>query len=390
MKNKILSVIACVSAAAVLISASAVAGSTAETQNLLGDADGNGSITVSDATAVQQHAADLIALTGDAFAAADVNGDSIISVSDATEIQRYVAEISVDYAIGMPIESALPGIYPGETAKTNSLYVDKNGGSVVIPAQFKVSAKEDEQTVAEGMVLIGPDESEFVWVPTAETAFERRDFGSYFYSNGSFSGYYDQTYLESYRDMEASVKKYGGFYMGRYEASKGENNLPVSKKITDSSQGSIWVRFSPQDTTIACQNMYADNDAVQGFFPWGVNWDTTLQWLVDSGNKTQTEVVSDSTSWGNYSNDTFSPNAYGNTTGVWEEAKANNIYDLAGNNWEWTQERQSTDNYVMRGGGYNLMGGSCLGSRYPAAVRDPLPGNDHHPNVAFRPALFIK
>ena len=76
--------------------------------------------------------------------------------------------------------------------------------------------------------------------------------------------------------------------------------------------------------------------------------------LVNSGCKTYEEVASNSTSWGNYSDDTFSPNARGNYTGVYEQAKANNIYDLAGNNWEWTQERCGS-NYVMRSGGYNLM-----------------------------------
>lgn len=108
---------------------------------------------------------------------------------------------------------------------------------------------------------------------------------------------------------------------------------------------------------------------MQGFFPWGINYDTTLQWLIDSGCKTEEEVTQDSTSWGNYSNDTFSQGADGSTTGLWEEAKANNIYDLAGN---------------------NLMGGSCPGSVYPAALRDPLPGNGRHPNVVFRIALFVR
>ena len=32
---------------------------------------------------------------------------------------------------------------------------------------------------------------------------------------------------------------------------------------------------------------------------------------------------------------------------------------------------------------------SCPGSRYPTAIRDPLPGNNHHPNVCFRVALFL-
>ncbi|MBD5104100.1 MAG: hypothetical protein HDT47_04455 [Ruminococcaceae bacterium] len=93
---------------------------------------------------------------------------------------------------------------------------------------------------------------------------------------------------------------------------------------------------------------------------------------------------------GNYSNNSFAPGADGSTTGKWEETKANNIYDLAGNNWEWTQERYGSGSYVMRGGGYNLMGGECPGYSYPAAIRDPLPGNDHHPNVTFRAALYVK
>ena len=188
--------------------------------------------------------------------------------------------------------------------------------------------------------------------------------------------------------MIKSVETYGGFYIGRYEASKGANNLPLSVKVSSDNPGNIWVQFSPQDTVGACESLYSYNDSVQGFFPWGINYDTTLQWLIDSNAKTKNEVASDSTSWGNYSNDSFSINAKGNYTGVWEEAKANNIYDLAGNNWEWTRER-SGSNYVMRGGGYNLMGGDCLGSRYPAALRDPLPGNNHHPNVTFRIGLYI-
>ena len=285
--------------------------------------------------------------------------------------------------------SELPVVLAGNVAAVKSKYIDANGDIAVIPANFKVSEKADEHTVDAGLVVIGPDGSEFVWVPTTETAFERHDFGSYF-SGGSLSGYRDDTSLDAYRAMTESVEKYGGFYMGRYEASKGANGLPASKRITDASQGKIWVQFSPQDTVGACENLYADNDTVQGFFPWGINYDTTLQWLIDSGDKTENEVKSDSTSWGNYSNDAFSPNARGNTTGQWEEAKSNNIYDLAGNNWEWTQERYGSDNYVMRSGGYNLMGGSCPGSRYPAAIRDPLPGNNHHPNVTFRVALYVK
>ena len=283
---------------------------------------------------------------------------------------------------------SLPDIGSGERATSLSRYTDGSGRIAYIPASFTVSTKSGEKNVDAGLVVIGPDGSEFVWVPTTVTPLAVRDFGSYFFGD-SISSYYDETGLPLYKAMVASTEKFGGFYIGRYEASKGDNGLPASKRVTASEPGQIWVQYSPQDTAVACQKLYADNDSVQGFFPWGVNWDTTLQWLVDSGNKKIGDVKSDSTSWGNYSNDSFSDGARGNYTGAWEEAKANNIYDLAGNNWEWTQERNGS-NYVMRGGGYNLMGGACPGNQYPAAIRDPLPGNDHHPNVTFRIALYLK
>ena len=268
------------------------------------------------------------------------------------------------------------------------IYTDKNGDTAVIPADFAVSEKEDEQTINTGLVVIATDGSEYVWIPTTVTALSQREFNSYFFG-GSLSEYRDETELDTYRAMAASVEQYGGFYLGRYEASRGDDGLPVSKPVTEENPGRIYVQYSPQDATVACENLYADNPTVQGFFPWGANWDTALQWLIDSGCLKEEDVTSDSTAWGNYSDDTFSEGARGNYTGVWEEAKTNNIYDLAGNNWEWTQERCGS-NYVMRGGGYNLMGGSCPGSFYPAAIRDPLPGNNHHPNVTFRAALYIK
>ena len=272
-------------------------------------------------------------------------------------------------------------------------YIDSNGDIAYIPGGFTVSEKADEQTIDTGLVIIGNDGSEFVWIPTSETPMAVRDFGAYF-SGSSLDGYYDEVELDSYQQMLASTEYYGGFYMGRYEASIGSGNninnyVPASKRVSDSEPGKIWVQFSPQDTTIVCENMYADNPNVSGFFPWGINWDTTLQWLIDSGGKSEKEVTRDSTSWGNYSDDDFSIRANGKYTGIYEQAKANNIYDLAGNNWEWTQERYTSGSYAMRGGGYNLMGGSCSGSSFPAALRNHLPGNDHHPNVCFRVALYL-
>lgn len=314
--------------------------------------------------------------------AADVCQDERIDVFDVCILRRMLLSSAAENI------AELPPVSQGETAAEKSLYTDRNGDTAVIPAQFTVSANEDEQTISQGLVVIAPDGSEYVWIPTTVTPLAIREFGSYFSGSGSVSDYNDETELAEYQKMAESVEKYGGFYIGRYEASKGEDGLPASRRISENDTAKIWVQFSPQDTTLICEQLYAYNDTIQGFFPWGANWDTMLQWLVDSGSKTFEDVATDSTDWGNYSDDNFSEGARGNTIGQWEEAKSNNIYDLAGNNWEWTQERCGSS-YVMRGGGYNLMGGECSGARYPAALRDPLPGNNHHPNVTFRTALYV-
>lgn len=349
---------------------------------LQGDVNADGSFDIQDIIMVQNWLLAKPDATLTDWRAADVCQDERIDVFELCLLKRMLLYPASDH-------TDLPPIKAGEAAPEKSQYTDSNGDTAAIPAEFKVSEKEDEQTISQGLVVIAPDGSEYVWVPTTVTALERHDFGSYFSGGGSLDSYYDETDLPVYQAMADSVKQYGGFYIGRFEASRGDDGLPASKRITDSNSGKIWVQFSPQDTTLICEQLYANNNSVQGFFPWGVTWDTTLEWLIDSGCKTETEVVSDSTGWGNYSNDTFSEGANGRLTGQWEEAKANNIYDLAGNNWEWTQERCGSS-YVMRGGGYNLMGGSCPGDRYPAALRDPLPGNNHHPNVTFRTALYVK
>ena len=276
-----------------------------------------------------------------------------------------------------------------EAAGEITMFTDDNGDSAYIPAEFTVSDKDGERTIKDGLVVIGPDGSEYVWIPTTVTPLSRHDFGVYFYGGNSLDGYNDETDLDEYKAMVASVEEYGGFYFGRYEASKGSDGLPLSKRVTEDEPGVIWTNFSPADSTEVCQKLYEDNFSVRGFFPWGINYDTVMQWMIDSGALTEADINKDSTSWGNYANDKFSEGASNNTTGKYDEAKVCNIYDLAGNNWEWTQER-SGGNYVMRGGGCTIMGGPCNGDEFPAAVRDPLPGNNHHPNVTFRSALYLK
>lgn len=69
----------------------------------LGDADGDGVVSINDVTAIQQHVADMKYLDGIYLYAADVNRDGVTNIADATELQRFLAEYEVEY----PIDSVI-------------------------------------------------------------------------------------------------------------------------------------------------------------------------------------------------------------------------------------------------------------------------------------------
>ena len=302
--------------------------------------------------------------------------------AQSPQVEQVVEDAAKEEALqpqeeaAQPQEAAQAEAEPADPSKAYE-YVDPDGFSVMIPAQFSVSAREGEQNVSSGLVVIAPDGSEYVWVQVTPATLNDDMFAS--------SGFYDEQ-DEAYQAMISSVERYGGFYMGRYEASERADGTPAS---VPASASDIWVHIPPQDMTTVCSKLYADNGSVTAFLPWGFNWDATLTWLVHTGCKTVEEIEDDSSSWGNYANNEFADERGYCATGQWEAARSNNIYDLAGNFWEWTQERTSGDCYAARAGGYTIMGGPANGDVYPVVYRSALPGNNHHPNISFRPALYL-
>ena len=69
----------------------------------LGDANGDGHITIGDVTAIQRHIAELEPLTGIYLLAADVDQNGIIDIQDATTLQKFIAEFELPYPIGEPL-----------------------------------------------------------------------------------------------------------------------------------------------------------------------------------------------------------------------------------------------------------------------------------------------
>ena len=149
-----------------------------------------------------------------------------------------------------------------------------------------------------------------------------------------------------------SIKRYGGFYIGRYETGNLSSKIPVVQRMnTDISNQTWYTEYS------RLQRLGANNN-VKSNMIWGGLWHETLQWLVDSGNKIYAELA-DSTDWGNYleSHFNYKKDINGSLAskvinrakkipaGSAEVCKANNIYDMAGNVWDGTLEG---DSFVYR------------------------------------------
>ena len=149
---------------------------------------------------------------------------------------------------------------------------------------------------------------------------------------------------KDFNSMISSIEKYGGFYIGRYEASNVSKEITI-KKYSNNTRGQNWYVLYNK-----CKNLKGINTNIETGMIFGSQWDRTLMWLIESENKTKEEVCN-SSNWGIYFNTETTYTDINGTiktkekgkgtiipTGSSEYTKANNIYDLAGNEWEWTAE----------------------------------------------------
>ena len=205
--------------------------------------------------------------------------------------------------------------------------------------------------------------------------------------NASIMKQWAEMLVDEYEAVYESVKKYDGFYIGRYELTGTTTSPTVQRNkavlTADSSQAGNWYALKK-----ACNEIVSTNE-VQSIMIYGNMWDETMQWLIDTGAKEESDVNTNSSGWGNYNNSSGNADIEGagskQNSGYSDYWSANNVYDLAGNYYDWTQEAYLTDNRVSRGGYYN---GS--GSSYPASDRyNGIPYN-FYSYYSSRPALYIK
>ena len=303
---------------------------------------------------------------------------------------------------------AKPGTW---TSSQVTPIADGNGGTVPLPNGFYyvggdvstglvISDKQGDTMNASG-VNMG---NQFVWIPVASEAdIERTNFDT----NGQpttdapaagrnvtdctepyANGY--STEASEYNTMRAQVLKYGGFYIGRYEA--GINSTTLRTKVTTNqtvvckkgvapynlvpwgkSMNDINTAFAPSNNNpdkvktngavYLAKNMYANSNSVTSTLTYGCEWDAMYRYIGDS-QRTTPET------------------GFPELTGSVSTDVSKNIYDLAGNCFEWTMEAYNTDYRVIRGS-------YCSGAD-PVSVRDSIFPTFDNGIYSFRPTLYIK
>ncbi len=162
-----------------------------------------------------------------------------------------------------------------------------------------------------------------------------------------------ELFKREYETMIKSIEKYGGFYIGRYELS-GDVNNPTEKTGTTITN-KRWYDLYNACKKLGTNSDGTDKEGIATRMIWGCQWDATCDFIATKGEQ---KSIKYSSTWGNYSN-SASPANTGNyeqnkkkDTGSNEAWKANNIYDIAGNCYEWTQEANSAYYRARRGGNY--------------------------------------
>ena len=236
-------------------------------------------------------------------------------------------------------------------------------------------------------------------------------------------------YKAAYQKMLKSVNNYGGFWIGRYEAGIEGTTTETTNARTDTS-ARITIGTSPKAISqkdaipynyVNCSEAQAlakemtPNSNYTSSLMFGIQWDLVCKYLEVKGGLSVADINSNSTSWGNYENakienitsgkyaiyneltleewttisGSYTKQNSGNdyrtllSTGITDYTKKMNIYDFAGNEWEWTLEKafDSPTPCACRGGFC-----SYAGSNFPASFR----GYSNVPDcdIGFRCALY--
>ena len=288
---------------------------------------------------------------------------------------------------------------------------------ITLPEGFAPTKIEGEDSIDDGLVITDGYGNEYVWVevpkkiyadsqyningePSSSTDYEKIEKCLKVYTKDYSDSNYSDTapnYLELYQNMLKSVYENGGFWIARYEAGTSVNrtsyDMLKSNKIVFKPNMYPYTYIKRDEAQKLAIEMNYKNCNSSLLF--GIQWDLTLKYIESKNESMKSILISDSTTVGNYYNSEFLLNrgkfavgdtlsnwydfnsedkkefvtsckkkgqdSYVNrillTTGATEVTKMQNIYDMAGNVYEWTLEfYNESDPGVSRGGSCNYSG----------------------------------
>ena len=259
------------------------------------------------------------------------------------------------------------------------------------------------------------------------------------YADDKNEGWLSETEYKTLKNsMLKSVYENGGFYVGRYEAGIGTNRTSIEAQVNGKYPVPTTAPVTKADaypytyvTRTQAQNLASTvkSGTKTSSLMFGVQWDLVLAFMHNKGNIEDSTLTSNSTTIGNYYNSTFDlnrgkyaqcgqlgntwknfdsaldsivvsnettgkmkkteQNSYQNgillTTGGTEQSKVMNIYDIAGNVYEWTLEKtpNTYEPCVTRGGLFN-----DTGSYRPAAEHGGSSSGHSFYSIGFRVSIF--
>lgn len=297
----------------------------------------------------------------------------------------------------------------------------KNGVIISDNEQDKYDGTTDKTAHAYRKNLQG---NQFVWIPCNINSY---NFVTTYTKNTNANYGYEQIPGEI-----AQIEKYGGFYVGRYEAGicmpTGTNNSGITTaNILDGTNASSWECSEFTTTTgkpvvqagaipwyhanhstasNVAENMYKGNSYVTSGLMTGTMWDQMIAKIGDgntttSGNYNKSAYTVDSgiyhTTAGSSGTGAWSTTSAPKTNGTdWlvesgmlDEYARYHIYDTAGNLWEWVEQVASDSSPNVA---FTLRGGSFCdnSSSNPASYRHYYYDSLASTAYGFRVALYLK
>lgn len=271
-----------------------------------------------------------------------------------------------------------------------------------IPTGFEVSTVSGENTISGGLV-IKEGANEYVFIPCTEENYTEDSFGpltdtdstskkvydsqeqlDYYYGENYYNYANDFNYAQDKTDIETSINKYKGFYVGRYETTINNGTIGSQKGatvltvVTTLKEGTNPNNSKPYyygwyGLYKAQKDLYGNNSNVFSSMITSKEWNTIMTFTGYGNTARATDTYT--------TKPDLSGSAYKGTADTYDLTK--NIYDLAGNVWEWTLKVWHSYDRVVRGGKFNY----DYHSADDSYLMDPVSNDSYYGS---RLALYIK